>query len=84
MKKTLFSLAILCFVATSMFAQKKINGEGYVKYKVTDVKSEDAMTGNMMKGSTMDMYVSGKNTRTKMNMMMGMVTMDIINGHIKY
>ena len=77
MKKTLFSLAILCFVATSMFAQKKITDEGVIKYTITDVKTEDAMAG-MMKGSTMDMYVSGDKTRTKMNMMMGMMTMDII------
>jgi hypothetical protein len=77
MKKTLFSLAILCFVATSMFAQKKISGEGVIKYTVTDVKTEDAMAG-MMKGSTMDIYVSGDKTRTKVNMMMGMMTIDVI------
>lgn len=77
MKKTLFSLAILCFVATSIFAQTKINGKGIIKYTVTDVKTDDAMSG-MMKGSTMEMYVSGDKTRTKMNMMMGMVTMDVI------
>ncbi|MGK0388866.1 MAG: hypothetical protein ACI94Y_001598 [Maribacter sp.] len=77
MKKILFSLAILCFVATSMFAQKKISGEGLIKYTITDVKTEDQMAG-MMKGSTMDIYVSDNKTRTKMNMMMGMMTMDII------
>ena len=75
MKKTLFSLAMLCFVATSLFAQKKIKGEAHVNYEITEVKSKDAMA-SMMKGSTMDLYVTEKNSHSSMNMMKGMMRMD--------
>lgn len=77
MKKTLLSLAVICFLATSVFAQKKIKGEGFVKYEITDVQSDDAMAG-MMKGSTMEMYITKKNQRTTINMMGGMMVMDMI------
>ena len=75
MKKTLFSLAVLCFVATSLFAQKKIKDEAHVNYKITDVKSEDQMAA-MMKGSTMDIYISKENSHSSMNIMSGMMKMD--------
>ncbi len=75
MKKTLFTIAMLAFVATSIFAQKKIKGEGYVKYELTEVNSDDPMAG-MMKGSTMEMHITDKQSYTGMNMMSGMVTMN--------
>lgn len=75
MKKTLFSLAILCFVATSLLAQKKIKGQAHISYEITEVKSQDMMA-SMMKGSTMDLYITEKNSHSSMNMMKGMMKMD--------
>lgn len=75
MKKTLFSLAVLCFMATSLLAQKKIKDKAHVNYEITEVKSDDMMAG-MMKGSTMDLYITDKNSHSSMNMMSGMVKMD--------
>lgn len=77
MKKTLLSLAVLCFLVTSTFAQGKIKGNGFVKYEITAVESDDPMAG-MLKGSTMAMYISDTNMRTSMNMMGGMMEMDVI------
>ena len=72
MKKTLFSLAILCFVATSLLAQEEIKGQAHISYEITEVKSQDMMA-SMMKGSTMDLYITEKNSHSSMNMMKGMI-----------
>ncbi|MGK0388867.1 MAG: hypothetical protein ACI94Y_001599 [Maribacter sp.] len=79
MKKTLFSLAIFCFIATSMFAQKKIKGEGYVKYKIeSEGTGGDDGTAAMLQGTTIDMYMSGKNIRINAAIMGGMMTLGYI------
>ena len=79
MKKTLFSLAIFCFIATSMFAQKKIKGEGYVKYKIESAETSGAPEeAAMLQGTTIDMYMSAKSTRININMMGGMLVLGYI------
>jgi GLPGLI family protein len=79
MKRILFSALVFCLAATTVFAQKKIKDTGYVKYEITEIKSQDAMAG-MLKGSTMETYIGKGQSRTCMNMMGGMVMIDTYSG----
>ncbi|MGB1216781.1 MAG: hypothetical protein ACPG5P_02835, partial [Saprospiraceae bacterium] len=84
MKKILFSITFLALLATTTFAQKKIKDKAYIKYEITDVKSdapEGAQMAAMMKGSTMETYLSKDESRTVMNMMGGMMVMDNYNNY---
>ncbi len=73
MKKLFLALTLLSFMTTASFAQKKIKEEVKIQYKVTDVDA-DNMQASMMKGSTMEMFVSEKKTCTVMSIMGGMVS----------
>lgn len=70
MKKIFLFILALSFITTSMFAQKKIKEKGFVKYTITDVKGEGT---EMMKGSTVSIFITEDKTHTDMNMMDGMM-----------
>ncbi len=71
----LFSLIILCFVS---FALKGQNGT--LKMEIIEATSENPQVAaqlEMMKGTQVDVSYKGKQSLTKMNMMGGMVKVDI-------
>lgn len=74
MKKIFLSILALSLITTSMFAQKKIKGEGFVKYTITDVKGEGA---EMMKGTMLNIFITEDKSHTDMNMMDGMMLIKI-------
>ena len=77
----LLLFAVFGFSMFSLQAQDKLN-EGYIKYEITDILSEDeqmqAMLG-MMKGTTNEVYFNKKQALTKMNMMGGMMKMTFLS-----
>jgi len=71
-----FSLLLLCLtVATSCFAQKKIK-EGAVKFELADV-GDDSPEMAMMNGTKMDFYFNKDIQRMDMNMMGGMMHIQV-------
>lgn len=79
MKKTLFALVVFCLVATNTFAQKKVKGEGSVKYKMKiEGMGEDPSMAALMGDVMIDMHMSGRDTRVNVNVMGGMVKVGYI------
>lgn len=79
MKKTLFCLAIFCLMATSIFAQKKIKNKGHVTYKMEMSRmGEEPETAAILGDMTIEIYMSGKDTRMNINAMGGMIKIGYI------
>lgn len=79
-----FSLVAVCalvlFSAFNAQAQKELS-QGLIKMELTDVKSEDAAMAaqlGMLKGSTNEVYFNKSNVLTKIDMMGGMMQMNIL------
>jgi uncharacterized protein DUF4412 len=71
-----FSLLLLCLtVATSCFAQKKLK-EGSVKFELADM-GDDSPEMAMMSGTRMDFYFTKEIQRMDMNMMGGMMRIQV-------
>jgi len=77
--KSIFKIALITFSfvvgASSIQAQKSMD-EGYIQYEVTNIEAE-SMEAQMMKGTLINVYFNQKNTKMNVQMMGGMVTMDI-------
>jgi hypothetical protein len=82
MKKLMtISFSVLLLLPMFVSAQKVMT-EGYVRYEVTEVKSDDPQMEsalNMMKGSTLEIYFTEKKQKSVMDMMGGMMKMNTIN-----
>lgn len=79
-KITLLLLAFVFVSASAVQAQTKMD-EGYIKFEVTDVVSDDpAMAAQlgMMKGTTNEVFFTKERSLTKMNMMGGMMKMQFL------
>lgn len=78
--KSIFKIALIAslFVVglPTMEAQKSLK-EGHIEYEVTKIDSE-SMEAQMMKGTLINFYFNEKNTKMNVQMMGGMVTMDIL------
>lgn len=79
-KINLIGLLIFCLAATTGWSQKTFS-EGSVKFEITDLSSDNPQVAGqleMMKGSTMTIYVKGDQQLTSMNMMNGMMQQNMI------
>lgn len=82
MKKLLTITLLSLFIFPSLVSAQKTIQEAYIKYEITDVKSDDPQMEaalNMMKGSTMEIYFNSGKQRAVVDMMGGMVKMNTIN-----
>ncbi len=77
---SLIILAFAFFGTSVLVAQNELN-EGYIKFEVTDVQSDNeqmqAQLG-MMKGTTNEVFFNKEKSLTKMNMMGGMMKMTML------
>lgn len=79
-KLSLLFLAVSFFGIAASTAQEVLS-EGYIKFEVTDVQSDDAAMAaqlGMMKGTTNEVYFTKEKSLTKMNMMGGMMKMTML------
>jgi hypothetical protein len=79
-KLNLIGILIFCLAATTGWSQKTFS-EGSVKFEITDLSSDNPQVAGqleMMKGSTMTIYVKGDQQLTSMNMMNGMMQQNMI------
>jgi hypothetical protein len=78
--KTFFRITLivtfLVLGLSSVDAQKSLN-EGHIQYEVTNIESE-SMEAQMMKGTLIDIFFNQANTKMNIQMMGGMITMDVI------
>lgn len=75
------SFSVLLLLPMFVSAQKAMT-EGYIRYEVTEVKSDDPQMEsalNMMKGSTLEIYFTENKQKSVMDMMGGMMKMNTIN-----
>ena len=73
-------ILILSLMATTIWGQKTFS-EGSVKFEITNVSSDNPQLAgqlDMMKGSTMTIYVKDDQQMTSMNMMNGMMQQNMI------
>lgn len=70
-------IASLFVVSFPTIEAQKMLEEAHIEYEVTDIKSE-SMEAQMMKGTLINVYFNQKNTKMNVQMMGGMVTMDIL------
>lgn len=78
--KNLFKIALIAslfIVGLPTAEAQKALKEGRVEYEITDVQAESA-DALMMKGTLINVYFNEKNTKMNLQMMGGMVTMDIL------
>ncbi|WCL80943.1 DUF4412 domain-containing protein [Saprospira sp. CCB-QB6] len=74
----IFSLILfLGLGTTSLMAQKKMT-EGYIKYTMNMAGEEENPMAAMLNGSEMKVYFLGSQVKTSINMMSGMMNMNII------
>lgn len=78
-----FSLLLLAFtfIATTAVTAQKEMKEGYIKFEVTDVRSDNEQMAaqlGMMKGTTNEVFFTKEKSLTKMNMMGGMMKMTML------
>jgi len=74
----IFSLIFfLALGSTSLMAQKKME-EGYIKYTMNMAGGEENPMAGMLNGSEMKVYFLGSQVKTSINMMNGMMNMNII------
>jgi len=79
-KINLIGLFIFFLAATSAWGQKTFS-EGTVKFEITDLSSDNPQVAGqleMMKGSTMTIYIKDEQQMTSMNMMNGMMQQNMI------
>ncbi len=81
MKKISFLLIALSLSLTLSISAQTVMNQGYIKFEITDLISEDeqmaAMLG-MMKGSTNEVYFTKEKSLSVMNMMGGMMKMTML------
>lgn len=81
-KNVLILLTVFAFFSFTSMAQEVT--KGYMKYEVTDVKTEDEndpnaeMIKNMLEGTVTRVYFDGPSSLTRMSMMGGMMDMRIL------
>ena len=74
-----FGLIMALFLSPSAFSQD----EGHITFEITDVASDNPQVQaqmEMMKGSTTEVYYKGDKSLTNMNMMGGMINVNLILG----
>lgn len=77
---SLLFLALSFFLTSVMTAQTELK-EGFVKFEVTDVVSDNEQMAaqlGMMKGTTNEVYFNSEKSLSKMNMMGGMMKMTML------
>src|SRR6056297_567545 len=79
-KLNVFGILIFCLMTTTIWGQKAFS-EGSVKFEITEVTSDNPQLAGqleMMKGSTMTIFVKEDQQLTSMNMMNGMMQQKMI------
>lgn len=77
--KNLFKITLIAslfFIGLPTIDAQKALKEGHIEYEVTKIDSE-SMEAQMMKGTLINFYFNKANTKMNVQMMGGMVTMDI-------
>ena len=78
--KAFFQLAIVAslfiFLMPAAEAQKGLS-EGHIEYEITNIESE-SMEAQMMKGTMINIFFNKTNSKMNVQMMGGMITMDVI------
>ncbi|HMP28388.1 MAG TPA: DUF4412 domain-containing protein [Saprospiraceae bacterium] len=81
MRKSIF-LFLLAFASFSIGVAQDAMSDVSIVMEITKVESDDPQIGmqlEMMKGSKTEMYIKGKKSMTKMDMMGGMIKMNMLS-----